>query len=181
MNTLTRSLLGGAAISGLMAAPAASQQNYRLPISITAMHAGRAVNKTQRYNCEKFSCTATVFTYLPVSGFGQKVPVPNTFYKYNNSGDLCSNPKQTIHAREKTRYATINAGSTTYYEGCPGQQPTFYGDYYTLTNKKGFGKVDTFESILRATFYSGGTKYKGQFVLQVNVFNDPDQPAEHSN
>jgi hypothetical protein len=182
VNNLIKVLLGGVALSILAAAPAASQQSYQSLLSVTALHEGRAVHKTRRYHC-KFphsSCTETASSNVPASDFGKKVMLLSTFYKFNNNGNLCSDPKTKIKAQKKTQYAKISTGTVTYYEGCKGAQPTFYGDFYKLTNKEGFGKADTFESMLTSTFHFSGHKYKGQLILFVNIAIG-DETAENSN
>ena len=45
MNRLTRTLLGGAALSALAAAPGMAQQKHSA-FNLMALHAGRVVNKT---------------------------------------------------------------------------------------------------------------------------------------
>jgi hypothetical protein len=171
MNNLTIALLGGVSATALVAVSAsAGTMNHMTGQHLTALHAGKVINKSKMHNAgtTKIYSTISVFTYGTTSS--NKQELLGTFYKYNNSGDLCSVPKKSkIKAAKKSVYGKVATGSITYYEGCPGAQPTFYGDYWT--NKSGkSGQTDTFQSVLTANFTNGGAKYKGQLTLDVNVF-----------
>jgi hypothetical protein len=172
MNNLTVTLLGGAAVAALVAAPATAKSAHIWTMQhVSAMHAGQVKNKTKLHNNGATSVTsyASAFSYQPANA-PKKTELLGTFYKYNNSGDLCSVPaKTTIKAPKKSVYAQIRTGTITYYEGCSGAQPTFYGDYWS--NKSGkSGNTDTFTSVLKAHFTNSGSKYKGTLNLAVNVF-----------
>jgi len=170
MNNLTIALLGGVSATALIAVSAsAGTVNHMTGQHVQALHAGKVINKSKMQNrgATKIYSTLSVFTYAPASS--KKQELLGTFYKYNNSGDLCSTPKKSkIKADKKSVYGKVATGSITYYEGCSGAQPTFYGDYWT--NKKGkSGQTDTFQSVLTASFTNGGAKYIGQLTLDVNV------------
>ncbi len=178
MNKLTRTLLGGAALSALTAAPSIAQPAHPA-FRITALHEGHAVNKTKVRKDGANDCSRSttycysVYSYQPASA-PKKTHLIYTFYKFNStiSGQLsiCTNPKTKNRAPKKSIYAKIGTATETYSEGCTnGVQPVFYGD--TWTNKTGVaGETDRFRSLLIGHFKADGKKYRGQFGMTVNVF-----------
>ena len=171
MNKLTKILLGGAALSALAITTAMAQQKHS-PFSFTALHAGRAVNKTKQYHCRglnQTSCILSATSSVPASDLHKTVPLAQTFYKLNSNGDLCTRPKQKIRSWKKSTYAKISTGTETYSEGCSSGPTTFYGDFYKLADKSGFGKTDRFESMLSGRVKYGGETYKVNLILDVAV------------
>jgi hypothetical protein len=176
MNKLTQTLLIGAAFCALMAAPVMAQPTHPA-MRITALHAGRTVNKTQLhdpYHC-KISCDyyLSVYSTKPANAL-PKSDLFGTYYKWNSvnaSGyfTLCSNPKQKLKAPKKSKYARIYADTETYSLGCSCGPTVFHGDAWT--NKTGVaGDVDAFVSFLIGKFKGpGGGTYKGSINLYVDV------------
>lgn len=172
MHNLTKTLLSSVAVGALTVAPAMAQQQKHPAFALTAMHAGRVVNKTKPYRCGHFSytsCVLTVYTSVSASDFDKRVPLAGTFYKFNSNATLCSSPKTKIKAWRKSAYAKIGTGTETYSVGCPSGPLTFYGDTYKLNDKSGFGKADYFESMMSGKFKMNGEKYKGRLILEVFV------------
>ena len=172
MNNLTRTLLGGAALSALTAVPSVAQQKHPA-FHVTALHQGRIVNKTARYRCYHHhftsSCIKTAYTSVSPSDLGKSVSLASTFYKFNSSYTLCSAPKTKIKAHKKSKYGKIKTGTETYSEGCPSGPITFYGDRYKLTDPSGFGQTDHFQSKMSGKFYINGNAYAGSLILRVMV------------
>ena len=177
MNKLTRTLLGGAALSALTAAPSIAQPAHPA-FRITALHEGHAVNKTKVRKDGANDCSRSttycysVYSYQPASA-PKKTHLIYTFYKFNStiSGQLsiCTNPKTKNRAPKKSIYAKIGTATETYSEGCPSGPTVFYGD--TWTNKTGVaGETDTFLSKLVGHYKVNGNKYKGTLPLAVSVF-----------
>jgi hypothetical protein len=168
MNKLTTTLLGGVAISALAIAPAMAAKHHAM--HVTALHAGNAVNKSKMHapGATHIVYTFGVYSYQPASA-PPKTHLIFTYYKWNNSGTICSAPKMKIKAPKKSVYAKIGTASETYSFGCPSGQTVFLGD--TWTNKTGVsGNVDTFVSTLLGKFHNGSLKYKGTLNLDVDVF-----------
>jgi hypothetical protein len=170
MNNLTKALLGGVSLSALAVVSAAAQQKH--PFAITALHAGRVVNKTRpAFHClgTLTYCSFYIFTYVSTANLNKTVNLMNTFYKFNSNNSFCSNPhKPHIKVQKnKTVYGKVGTATITYYEGCKGAQPKFYGDTYELTDAS--GKSDYFESMLTGKFHLGGSEYRGRLILDVRV------------
>lgn len=168
MNKLTTTLLGGVAMCALAAAPAMAAKHYAM--HVTALHAGHQVNKSKMHapGATHVTYTFGAYSYLSASS-APKTHILSTYYKWNNSGTLCSAPKMKIKAPKKSVYAKIGTASETYSFGCPSGQTVFLGD--TWTNKTGVsGNVDTFVSTLYGKFHNGSLKYKGTLNLDVTVF-----------
>ncbi|HEX4157950.1 MAG TPA: hypothetical protein VHY79_05705 [Rhizomicrobium sp.] len=168
MNNITKTLLGGAALCALATAPAIAGN---IPaFHVQALHAGHAVNKTKIYQPGRTHLTYTfsVGTYVPASDLGTAVNLIYTYYKWNSSDNLCTQPKMKIKAPKKTQYAKLGHSTETYSEGC-GSPTVFYGDTYDLTNSKGEGNQDSFQSDLIGKFKNGSTKYLGNLYLDVTV------------
>lgn len=137
---------------------------------VTAMHAGKQVNKSKLHNqgASHITYTFGVYTYQPANA-AAKTHLGGTFYKWNNSGSICSTPKMSIKAPKKSVYAKIGTLGQTYSIGCSSGPTTFYGDLWT--NKTGVaGNTDTFRSVLKGKFHNGSAKYKGTLNLDVQVF-----------
>ena len=168
MNNLTKTLLGGVALSVLAAVPAVAQ--VQIPaMRVTALHAGHVVKKTNLHNpCSAPHCdyTFSVYSYQPASA-PKKTHLIYTYYKWNSNSTLCSDPKEKIKAPKKSIYAKIGTATETYSLGCPSGPTVFYGD--TWSNKTGVaGETDYFVSTLTGKFQNNGIKYKG--VLPINVY-----------
>jgi hypothetical protein len=168
MNKLTTTLLGGVAMCALAAAPAMAAKHYAM--HVTALHAGHQVNKSKMHapGATHVTYTFGAYSYLSASS-PPKTHILSTYYKWNNSGTICSAPKMKIKAPKKSVYAKIGTASETYSFGCPSGQTVFLGD--TWTNKTGVsGNTDTFVSTLLGKFHNGSLKYKGTLNLDVTVF-----------
>lgn len=158
------------AISALAVAPAGAQPKYPA-MHVTARYAGHAVNKTKLHSpCSAPHCdyTFSVYSYQPASA-PKKTHLIYTYYKWNSSGTLCSNPREKIKAPKKSIYAKIGTATETYSLGCSSGPTVFYGD--TWSNKTGVaGNTDYFVSTLTGKFQNNGIKYKGVLPLNVYVF-----------
>jgi hypothetical protein len=172
MNNLTRALLGSAALCALTNTPAAAQA-HQPNIHVTALHAGRSVNKTKRYHCKAHShtssCRLYVYTDVSASDYRKRVWLAMTYYKFNNSSMLCSSPETEIKAYKKSTYGRIRTGTETYSFGCPSGPTKFYGDIYELKDPSGFGQTDNFESLMTGTVHVHGGTYKDRLILDVLV------------
>ena len=172
MNNLTKTLLGGVALAALATAPAMAKDAHHYALhNVTAIHAGHAKNKTKIHNqgATHRTYTYAVYSSQPASA-AKKTHLIFTYYKWNNSGTLCSSPKMKIKlASKKTIYGKAGTASETYSEGCPSGPTVFLGD--TWTNKTGSsGDVDQLTSSLIGKFHNGSVKYKGTLNLDVSVF-----------
>jgi hypothetical protein len=168
MNSITKALLGGAALSALATVPAMAQAAPHF--SVTALHAGNVVNKTNTHNpphhCRS-SCTLTISTYVPASDLNVNVQLLSTYYKFNSSGNICSNPKTKIKVTKSATYGNVTTGTFTETSGtCV---IVFYGDNYELTNPAGEGNQDSFSSRMRSKFKLSGEKYKGILIMNATV------------
>jgi len=172
MNSLTKSLLGSAALAALTAAPAVGSQTPKFHVA--ALHPSKVVNKTKVHNYDRIHVTYTfgVYTSVPASDFHKTVYLASTFYRWS-SYDSCyvggTEPKMRIKARKRSKYAEIGTATETYSFGCPYGPSHFYGDTYHLKDKAGFGQTDTFVSTLYGKFQNGGARYKGTLNLDVSV------------
>lgn len=178
MNTITQALLGGAALLAL--ATSQGSANNLSPFHVTALHAGRMVNKTRIHRPGRIDITYTISTstHVPASDLGVTVKLGVTYYKWNSqtvSGayTICSNPKQKIKlSTKKTAYAKLGTSTETYSYGCTSGPTVFHGDTYDLFNKAGFGQTDHFVSTLIGKFgrkAPSAPRYKGTLNLDVNV------------
>ena len=170
MNNLTKTLLGGVALCALATAPALAGNAPKF--HVTALHAGRVVNKTgaRRHCWPTASCltyTLNVSTAVPASDFHKAVPLAATFYKWNTISG-CSDPKEKLKVPKKSLYGKVHGATETYSFGCPSGLTVFYGDSYKLTDKSGFGQTDTFVSVLKSE-WEQSVKYKGTLYLDVSV------------
>jgi hypothetical protein len=173
MNSISKTLLAGAAFGALATAPAVADNVPNL--NFTALHRSNVVHKTRMTkaghgeDCSRICTGSTVSTYIPASDLDKKVNLIYTFYKWNSNNTICSQPKEKIHVvPKKSQYAQIGTATETYSIGCSG--PTvFYGDTYKLKNPAGEGKTDSFVSTLIGKFWNNGVKYKGALILDVNV------------
>jgi hypothetical protein len=168
MNLLTKSLLGGAALCALATAPAIAA-NLHPAMHVTALHAGKAVNKTVIHNQSRTHLTYTfgVYTYVSASNAGTAVKLAATYYKWNSNGTLCSSPKEKIKVPKKTKLAKLGHSTETYSEGCASGPTVFTGDTYNL-NAPNTG-TDHFTSTLIGKFNNGSAQYKGTLHLDVTV------------
>ncbi len=172
MNKLTRTLLSGAALSALTAAPGNAQPGHPA-FRVTALHAGHMVNKTKKQSdgtCHRHcsSYTLGIYSQQPANA-PKKTHLIYTYYKWNSSFNLCTDPKEKIRAPKKSIYAKIGTATETYSEGCSSGPTVFYGD--TWTNKTGVaGETDQFLSKLIGIFKNSGNKYRGVLDLDVFVF-----------
>jgi len=166
MNNLSKTLLGGVALVALTAAPAFAHKFHGGHVTSMLGH-NNVVNKSKMHNQKATHVTYTygVYTYQSASA-PKKTHLGATFYKWNDSGSLCSAPPMSIKAPKKSVYAKIGTASQTYSIGCTNGPTTFIGD--TWTNKTGVaGNTDTFTSTLIGKFHNGSSKYKGTLNLDV--------------
>ncbi len=167
---LTKALLGGVALSVLTNASAIAEHKHPA-FNVTALHAGRTVNKTKLHNQGATHLTYTFGVYSTLHAvLDQKVPV-NVFYKWNSSGNLCTSPpeKEKFNPK-KTLYGKLSRATETYSEGCSSGPTTFYGVDYKLTDPNGFGHTDYLNIVLIGRYKNGGTTYKGTLNLDVTAF-----------
>jgi hypothetical protein len=161
MNKLTQTLLTGAALCALGAAPAMAQPKHPA-MHVTALYAGHAVNKTKFHYPGRQQLTYTYGIYSTRQlVLDKKVPL-GAFYKWNSSNTLCSNPKQKVKFdSKKTQYGKLSVATETYSYGCPSGPTVFYGADYKLTDPAGFGNTDHFVVHDLGWFKNNGNKYKG--------------------
>lgn len=169
MNLITKSLLGSAAVVALATAPAMAGGAPHL--SVTALYAGHAVNKTKVHNPGRKHLTYTfgVSSYVPASDLNVTVKLAGTYYKWNSNRSICTAPKEKIKVPKKSTYAKLGHSTETYSLGCSSGPTVFYGDTYDLTNSSGEGQTDSFVSTLIGKFSNSGVKYKGFLHLDVSV------------
>lgn len=173
MNNLTKVLLGGAALCALTAVPAAAESAGRF--NITALHAGRMVDKTKMHKqgATQVTSTASVFTYVPFSEYYRhRQPLLSTFFKYNNGGDPCSNPPQKVTVEpKKTQYGKASIVVETISTLCD-KPVKYYGAAYKITDPNAQGNDDFFRVIDQGRFTNSGTKYRGTLYLDINLVID---------
>ncbi len=171
MNALTKTLLGGVAISALAIVSAAAKNDPG--ISVSALHAGRVVNKTKVHNHGAMHITYTFSVYSTVAFndyFKNKKALLGTFYKWNSYSTLCSNPKQKVtFDSKKTQYGKIGPATETYSFGCPSGATVFYGAKYKITDPDAKGHADHFVVHNKGTFNNSRGKYKGTLNLDTTL------------
>jgi hypothetical protein len=179
MNSITKTLLAGAAFGALANVPAMAGDVPN--IRVAALHPGHAtlVRKTRMHkgvagHNASFSTNSstTVTTSVPASDFRHVVKLARTFYTFYDSGSFCnSSEKQKIKLQaKKTQYAKLGASTETYSGYCSTAPTVFYGDSYDLKKKSGEGKIDKFVSTLigKNIHYNGGN-YDLNIILNVIV------------
>lgn len=168
MNNLTRALLGSVALGALAAAPATARPTHPT-MHVTALHAGKVVNKTRMSNPAGGHITYTFHIYsYQSSNAPPKTHLPQTFYQFNTEG-VCDYREHRMKVPKRSIYAKIGTATETYSFGCSNGPSMFYGD--TWTNRTGkSGDIDVFTSTLISTFKANGTKYKATLNLDVEVF-----------
>jgi hypothetical protein len=167
MNNLTKTLLGGVALTALAAVPANAAKHPAM--HVTALHAGKAVNKTKMHvpGRQHLTYTFGVYSYQPASAPPAQ-HIFGTYYKWNSSGNLCTAPKEKNKVPKKSIYGKLGTATETYSEGCSNGPTVFYGD--TWTNKTGVaGNIDQWRGVLTGKFQNGSTKYKGTLNLDVRL------------
>ena len=175
MNNLTKTLLGGVALTALAAVPANAAKHSHPAFTVTALHAGHAVNKTKMHVPSRAHVTYTfgVSTSVSAANAGTAVKLAGTYYKFNSYSTLCSRPAQKVKVSpKKTALARVGTSTETYSFGCASGPTVFYGDTYTLNNGATSGETDSFVSTLTAKFMNSTGKYKGTLNLDVNVTVD---------
>ena len=168
MNNLTKTLLGGVALTALAASPAFAAKVHPT-MHVTAAHGGKAVNKTNMHNQKAGHITYTfsIFTSASASSHSP-VNLAQTFYKWNSYSTLCSTPKMKMKVNKKTTYGKAKAGTETYSFGCASGPTVFHGVVYT--NKTGTsGQTDVANSDLKGTFKNSRGKYKGNLNIISNI------------
>jgi hypothetical protein len=167
MNNITKTLLGSAALCALATAPAMAAGSHP-SLSITALHAGKAVNKTAIHDPKRQKVTYTfgVSTYVPPSDAGVSVHLFATYYKWNSNLTLCSHPKMKNKIKSQPTNGTAGTATETYSEGCASGPTVFYGDTYDYS---GSGSSDSLVSSLKGKYSNSGVKYKGTLNLDVNI------------
>lgn len=172
MNNLTKALLGSVGLSVLAAVPATAHPKHPA-MHLTALHEGKAVNKTRLHNQGATHVTYTfgVYSYIPFAEYYRhKLPLRGSFYKWNNSGTLCSMPDQKIRVDpKKTTYGRASIITETYSIGCPSGPTTFYGVAYKITDPNAEGQTDEVHVILKGKFHNGSKKYRGTLNLDLNL------------
>ncbi|HEX3878895.1 MAG TPA: hypothetical protein VHW24_18035 [Bryobacteraceae bacterium] len=174
MNNLSKTLLGGVAVTALAAGSAVAAPSHPA-MHVTALHAGHAVNKTKFHIPGKQHITYTYNIYSSDSASSVDQDIFGTYYKWNSAPNgvytLCSNPKQKVKTPKKTVYGSTKADTESYSFGCPSGLTVFHGDAWT--NKTGVaGNTDTWHSALKGSFQGPSAKYKGtiNFNVSVNIF-----------
>ena len=169
MNNITKTLLAGVAFGALATAPASAH------MAVTALHAGKVVNKTAvPHVAGATHVTYTFGVYSSASASSVNQNIYGTFYKWNSAHSgyytLCSNPVQKLKTPKKTVYGGTVAGTETYSYGCASGPTVFHGDVYTGKTGQA-GNVDTWVSTLKGKFIGpSGGKYKGTLNLDVTLF-----------
>ncbi|HEY3636513.1 MAG TPA: hypothetical protein VGK90_00080 [Rhizomicrobium sp.] len=173
MNSITKTLLLGAAFGALATAPAVAGDVPN--IHVLALHPGhQTVHKTSMHKGGVTNITSTigVSTFVPASDLDKKVKLADTFYLFYDSGSFCNSlGKQKFKLQErKTQYAKLGYATLTYSGYCSSTGPTvLHGNTYKLTNPQGEGKTDSFVSSMITRFVRNGVKYKWTVNLDVNV------------
>jgi len=169
MKNLTKTLLSGIALSALAAPPAVAGNAPEFLVQ--ALHAGRVLNKTKVHNYGRTQMTYTfgVSTSVPASDFNKSANLLATYYKWSSDGHGCGNLQQKIEVPKKSVYGNVRPSTLTYSLGCTSGWSVLYGDTYKLKDKSGFGKTDTFVSILIGKWQRNDRKYKGTANLDVSV------------
>jgi hypothetical protein len=155
MNNLTKTLLCGVALCALTTVPAVAENAFAF--HVTALHGGRAVNKTKLHNHGATHLTYTFGVYSYLSGSDPK--------KQRLTGSrICPAPNKVSVAPKKTQYAKIGVYTQTYSDGCE-----FVAATYKLLNPPVTG-TDNFVLSIASKFEQNGTKYKGTLNLDYTVF-----------
>jgi hypothetical protein len=163
MNNLTRTLLGSAALCALATAPAMAGD---VPaFHITALHAGKVVNKTTIHNQSRTHLTYTfgVYTYVSASDLNIKVKLSGTGYSFGCSAS------EKARITKQAKYGKAGIDYETYSTGCGGAGEVYAVDTYKLTNPAGEGRTDHFTSSLIGKYENSGVKYKATLNLDVGV------------
>lgn len=163
MNNLTKALLGSAAITAFATAPAMAARPHPA-FSVTALHAGKIVNKTKMHNPKAGHITYTFSFYTDVSfaKFYQNRQPLGAFYKWNSYSTVCSNPKSHITVNpKKTLYGKASVGTETYSLGCPSGPTKYHGVFYKITDPDAAGHTDFVHSSLVGKFKNSNGTYKG--------------------
>jgi len=163
MNNLTKALLGSAAITAFATAPAMAARPHPA-FSMTALHAGKFVNKTKMHNPKAGHITYTFSVYSDISfaQFYQNKQLLGTFYKWNSYSTVCSNPKSHIRVDpKKTTYGRASVGTETYSQGCPSGPTKYYGAFYKITDPDAAGHTDFVHSSITGKFKNSNGTYKG--------------------
>lgn len=171
MNSLTQTLLAGAALCALGAAPAIAQQNHPR-FHFTALHGGRVVNKTKMYNQDATYVTYTFGVYTSVSfsrGYGHRVHLAGTFYVWSSSSICHLNRTKFRVDHKKTEYGKASVGTETYSFGCPSGPTSLNGMNYKITDPNAEGHTDHAAITYKTTFVDNGTKYKAKINLDVSI------------
>ena len=162
MNLLTKSLLGGAALCALATAPAIAA-NLHPAMHVTALHAGKAVNKTVIHNQSRTHLTYTfgVYTYVSASNAGTAVKLAATYYTWNSNGTLCSSPKEQIKVPKKTKLAKLGHSTETVFWKAAPRRPDRVHWRHLQPQCAEHGRTDHFTSTLIGKFNNGSAQYKG--------------------
>jgi hypothetical protein len=174
--TIKGILLAGVALCSISLSPALAK-SAAPHIHVLAAHPGAAM-KTVMQHKTTGALTYTFFVYESVSASSvkQKTPLVYTFYTWDNSYDICDQPKseKITLSTKKTTYAKLSTGVETYpgsLYGCSGGGSlSFYGDVYELTAKKASGAEDSFVSDLKAKIHDTAGKFNASLNLDVTVF-----------
>ncbi|MGH6890258.1 MAG: hypothetical protein ACREHF_13865 [Rhizomicrobium sp.] len=165
MNSITKTLLVGAAFCALATVPAVAGDVSN--IHVFALHPGHAtfVSKTSMHKgpISHTTSTISVSTSVPASDLHKKVKLDGTVF-----GFFCGRSGK-VKITKKAIYGKVGIYTLTNSTACDGAGQVLYGDTYKLTNPEGEGKTDSFVSSLTSKFEYKGTKYKGTVNLDVSV------------
>jgi hypothetical protein len=159
MNKITTILLGGAATAALASGSAMATGTHFSHPAVTALHEGNSVLKSRIHDpkATKLTYTYADYTYVPASDVGVNLQLLSTYWKFNSSGNICSNPKTKIKVTKKSKHGKTTTGTFTETSGtCV---IVFHGDNYKLTNTS--SNSDSFSSSMKSKFVFSGSKYKG--------------------
>jgi hypothetical protein len=158
MKSITKTLLSGAALCALAAAPAMARNVPHF--NVTALHAGNVVNKTRIHSPGRQHLTYTFAVYSSVS-----IPASDLDKKVKVGGLVGTNAfgcgvSAKFKAPKKSTYGKVGIYTETYSDGCSSGPTVFYGQTYKLTNPAGEGHTDTFTSSMIYKFKNNGVKFK---------------------
>ncbi len=156
--SFTKTLLTGAAIGALCAAPALARTAPNIHLAGIASKAKMTTkgshSKTDVANPNYTNLTQTVSFFNSLS-FAADTEVPVLLFGETWQDTNTCTPPAHEHASypHRTAAAKINHGTSTGpTSACPNSTFTFYGPLYTLENNTG---TDSFKGVLKARHYSG--------------------------
>jgi hypothetical protein len=170
MNSITQTLLVGAAFCALATVPAVAGD---VPdIHVVALHPDhQTVLKTRMHKggVPHITSSIGVSTFVPASDLDKKVKLPATFYAFYDSGSFCNAPGKFKLQERKTQYAKLGYATSTLSGFCSTGPAVLHGNTYKLVNPQGEGKTDSFVSSMTTRVEYNGVKYKFTLNLDVSV------------